>query len=244
MYLLRLDDASEYMDVEKWDTIGILLDKYDIKPIIGVIPNNQDESLVNTYQPDFNFWKKVKIWATKGWTLALHGYTHVYSSNSGGINPVNFKSEFAGLSLDKQQEKIRRGIQVFEEHQLNPKIFFAPAHTFDMTTLEALKTESHIRIISDTIANNIYKINEFYFIPQQSGRVRRLPFKIATFCYHPNTMPDKDFEELERFLIKYRNKFTTFDELIFEDRMPDLYDEFLKKMYFFIRRIRNLVRGK
>jgi hypothetical protein len=42
MYLVRLDDASEYMDDKKWKKIFDILSKYSIKPIIGVIPNNEE----------------------------------------------------------------------------------------------------------------------------------------------------------------------------------------------------------
>ena len=76
------------------------------------------------------------------------------------------------------------------EHGIDPKVFFAPAHTFDNNTLIALKECSNIRIISDTIANDIYTKYGFTFVPQQAGRVRKQPFRTVTFCYHPNTMND------------------------------------------------------
>lgn len=47
-YIMRLDDASEYMDVEKWQRMEDLLDKYHIKPIVGVIPDNQDSDMVES----------------------------------------------------------------------------------------------------------------------------------------------------------------------------------------------------
>lgn len=239
MYLLRLDDASEYMDVDKWNKLEILLDKYNIKPIVGVIPKNQDTALVSKYQKNSSFWDKVAVWNLKGWTIAIHGYTHVYSSNSGGINPVNLKSEFAGLPLNVQEEKIKQGIQVFKQHQLNPKIFFAPSHTFDMNTLKALKKESNIRIICDTVANDVYKMRNFYFIPQQSGHVRNLPFKVTTFCYHPNNMGDTHFELLEKFIKKNIDKLGSFEDLTFKERKLDLFDKVLKKMYFLTRAVRS-----
>lgn len=242
MYLIRLDDASEYMDVKKWTQVENLLDKYSLKPIVGIIPNNQDGSLVNRYQKDIEFWHKALKWKVKEWTIALHGYTHVYSSKSGGINPVNLRSEFAGLSLEEQKKKISNGIKIFKQHGLEAKVFFAPSHTFDLNTLEALKLESDLRIISDTVANNIYKRGEFHFIPQQSGKVRKLPFKVTTFCYHPNTMIEKDFKILEAFIIKNKNKFVGFEALNFTDRKQSLYDRFLKEMYFSIRYFRNLIR--
>lgn len=244
MYIVRLDDASEYMDVEKWSKIEELLDKYSIKPIVGIIPKNQDENLVNEYQIDRGFWYKAKLWQEKKWALALHGYTHVYLSNKGGINPVNFRSEFAGVPLEEQKRRISNGINIFKEHGLHTKIFFAPSHTFDLNTLEALRSRSNIRIISDTVANDIYKMNEFYFIPQQSGRVRKLPFKVTTFCYHPNTMSEEDFKILEDFIRKYNSKFVSFEDLNFIDRKLGLYDKVLRKIYFTIRRIRNGLRGR
>jgi predicted deacetylase len=85
------------------------------------------------------------------------------------------------------------------EHGIDPKVFFAPAHTFDNNTLIALKECSNIRIISDTIANDVYSQFGFTFVPQQSGRVRKLPFKTVTFCYHPNVMNDDEFVRLEKF---------------------------------------------
>jgi hypothetical protein len=46
-YILRLDDACHTMDVAKWDRIENLCDKFLIRPIIIVIPNNQDKKLIN-----------------------------------------------------------------------------------------------------------------------------------------------------------------------------------------------------
>ena len=166
MYLIRLDDASEYMDVEKWNQIENILQKYNIKPIVGVIPDNKDNNFVNKYEKDNLFWEKVIRWKQSGWEIALHGYDHVHITRNGGINPINYRSEFAGVELRKQKEKISKGIRIIRKNNIKPKIFFAPSHTFDMNTLEALKCESNIRIISDTIANDIYKMNGFYFIPK------------------------------------------------------------------------------
>ena len=44
-YIIRLDDASEIMNVSTWERIEELLDNYNIKPIVGIIPNNKDTLL-------------------------------------------------------------------------------------------------------------------------------------------------------------------------------------------------------
>jgi len=237
MYIMRLDDASEYMDIDNWSKIESVFDKYSIKPIVGVIPHNEDLTMVNRYNKDHTFWTKVKQWEQKGWAIALHGYNHVYTTTDSGLNPVNFKSEFAGVELEIQKIKIRNGLAIFKEHHLFPKIFFAPSHTYDQNTLLALQAESNIRIISDTVANDVYKIGEFYFIPQQSGRVRSLPFKITTFCYHPNGMTAKEFTALERFLSSHKHQFVDFTVLPLPNRPKSLYDQFLSWAYFSLRKI-------
>lgn len=238
MYLLRLDDASEYRDIIKWDRIETLLDKYQIKPIVGVIPHNQDPSIINKYKKDSRFWEVVKKWNHKNWTIGLHGYNHVYITNVGGLNPVNNRSEFAGVDLAIQKEKIRKGLSIFKEQNISPKAFFAPAHTFDHNTLRALHSESNIRVISDTIANDVYNFDGFYFIPQQTGHVRSMPFKITTFCYHPNNMIDKDYIELENFLLLYQNHFVDVGSITLVDRSKSSYDNVLSWLYFFFRKMR------
>lgn len=244
MYLIRLDDASEYMDIEKWGRVETILDRYSVKPIVGIIPNNKDEELIADYTYNEGFWDKAKEWQKKEWAIALHGYTHVYLTKSGGINPVNYRSEFAGVPLKEQKNKIRKGIQIFKEKGLVAKLFFAPSHTFDLNTLRALKEETDIRIVSDTIANDTYKWQDFYFIPQQSGKVRRLPFKLVTFCYHPNNMEEHDFLELDNFLSKYSERFITFQELKLNNRTLSLHDRILRRIYFALKYLRNFNRGR
>lgn len=54
----------------------------------------------------------------------------IYSTNEGGINPVNKRSEFAGISLEQQKEKIRSGVKIFRENGHDPQVFFAPSAYF------------------------------------------------------------------------------------------------------------------
>lgn len=235
MYLLRLDDASEYMDIDKWRKMEILLDKYGVKPIFGIIPSNEDPQLLE-YGKVEGFWEIIHSWIDRGWIPALHGYTHVFETEDGGINPVNNRSEFAGVSFERQCEKIRYGYKLLREKDISPEIFYAPAHTFDLNTLEALKQESDIRIINDTIATDTYYKDGFFFIPQQSGKCRKLPFKTVTFCYHPNTMQDEDYQKLELFL-RENGKLFIKDNIITErQRKQNLYDILLRKIYFISRK--------
>ncbi len=238
-YYIRLDDASENMNLTAWKRVAALLNEWEIKPLFGIIPFNQDPQLLSKYEKNPEFWSLVQSWLDRGWTPALHGYDHSYCSQCSGINPVNPRSEFAGVSLDLQKVKIREGMKVLKERAIVPQFFFAPGHTFDLNTLTALKDESDIRIISDTMANNVYKKYDFYFIPVQSGRPRRLPFKCTTICLHPNTMTDSAFLDLEAFLRKYHSKIGCFDEIKLTERKMSVYDTFLQKLYYFSRRLKS-----
>ncbi len=232
-YIMRLDDAATRMDIEKWKQVELLLDKYSIKPLVGVIPMCKDP-MMDCYEEDENFWLKVKKWEKKGWIIALHGYDHVYCTEEEGINPINKRSEFAGLSLNQQKQKIKKGVEILRKHDIEPRVFFAPSHTFDENTIAALKDESDIRIISDTIANKPYCISGVTFVPQQSGRVRKLPFDTVTFCYHPNMMENNDFKFLEDFLKNNRNKFISFP-LEVTKRKKSIIDIILERIYFLRR---------
>lgn len=233
-YIMRLDDACEKRDIIKWERIEGLLDRYSVKPLVGVIPHCEDIAM-EKYKTDDKFWERVTCWENKGWTIAMHGYNHVYTTKNGGLNPINRRSEFAGESLLTQKEKITRGIAIMRQHGIDTQVFFAPSHTFDENTLIALKECSDIRFISDTVANKPYLKDNITFVPQQSGSVRKLPFSMVTFCYHPNEMRENDFLRLEDFLKKYKTEFIEFP-LRTENRRFSLYDRMLMRMYLRLHR--------
>ena len=242
-YLIRLDDACPTMDRAKWGRMEKILDVYGIKPMVGIIPHNEDpKQEIDT--EDAHFWDKVRAWTDKGWSIALHGYNHCYGSEGGmnGLNPMWRRSEFAGIPLDKQMEKIRNGVAIMRTCGVIPKYFFAPSHTFDENTIVALREESDIRIISDTVGRYPYKKNGFWFIPQITGHCVKMPIGgIYTFCFHPNTMNDAAFRDLELFLQKYRTQFISFDEIElnnFEGKGG--LDRLMSWAFFALRRLRGL----
>jgi len=241
-YIMRLDDAGIRRDMEKWDRMERLLDKYSVRPLIGVIPNCEDESM-DIYPRDEGFEARVKSWHEKGWCIAMHGYNHVYSTGSGGINPMQKRSEFAGEPLEIQNEKIRKGLAFFRSLGIEPQVFFPPSHTFDKNTLKALEDNSSIRIISDTVADSPYMRWGFTFVPMQSGRARELPFSLLTFCYHPNMMSDADFENAESFLLTHSKDFVDFPTAQAE-RDYSIFDALESRAYFAIRKVKVILKGQ
>ena len=77
-YVFRLDDIAPNMRWDIMDKVKILFDKYNIKPIIGVIPKNEDKELKSYPVCTFDFWEKIKNLEKDGWEIAMHGYEHLY----------------------------------------------------------------------------------------------------------------------------------------------------------------------
>lgn len=239
-YIIRLDDACSRRDIARWDRMENLLDKYGVKPLVGIIPHCEDKAMAG-YAEDESFPLRVSQWQRKGWCLAMHGCNHVYGTAEGGINPMQARSEFAGEPLEVQREKVRFGLEELKKLGIRPEVFFAPSHTFDENTLEALRDCSSIRIISDTFAWDCYEKDGFTFVPQQSGMARVLPFKTCCFCYHPNTMSDGEFEALESFLRAHHKEFIPFPAEQ-SARKYSLIDGLMSRSYFALRALRRKMR--
>ena len=45
---VRLDDITPDMDWQRFYAFKTLLDKYQVKPLIGIVPDNRDENLKGT----------------------------------------------------------------------------------------------------------------------------------------------------------------------------------------------------
>lgn len=195
-YLIRLDDACHQMPLEKWNHFIDFFDQNHIKPIIGVIPQNNDKSLGGSYIK--NFWDLVCGWQKKGWSIAMHGYTHECHPISSKESYFNFgnKSEFVSISLIEQRKKIRQSLSIFRKNKIEPELFMSPSHTFDRNTLTALKEETSIRIITDGFTVKPFKKDGFLFIPQQLWSVKKPPFGLFTICIHPTTMNESEIQLL------------------------------------------------
>ena len=204
-YIFRLDDASPFSNLKKWQAIEDIFQKYEIKPIVAVIPDNKDSSLI--YQElNPNFWKMVQDWDAKGWSIAMHGYQHLFHSISRykSIIPYYKRSEFSGLTLESQKLKIKRSLKIFRQNNLEPKVWVAPAHSFDYLTLKAISQETNIEIISDGISRSQYFDSGFHFIPQQLWSIKKKNFGLWTVCLHPDTMSDEEINDFDKRLLSSR----------------------------------------
>lgn len=211
-YIFRIDDVAPNMNWHNFYRIRDIFIRYEIKPLLGVIPNNQDPFLIGFFESKDSFWEEIRtLHQELKWSIALHGYNHLYSSNKAGILKINRRSEFAGIEEKEQNEKIIFGKLKLEEENLKISAFMAPAHSFDKTTLKVLNN-NHINVITDGFGLYPYKRKSIIFIPQLFATPRKMPYGIYTWCLHPNSLTDKSIEAIEDFINKNQNFIIPFDE--------------------------------
>jgi predicted deacetylase len=233
--LIRLDDACPTMDHSRWARLEGILDTLGIRPLVAVVPDNQDPVL-RVSDPDPNFWARVRSWQAKGWTIALHGYQHQFHfiDRRKLLLPFYDRSEFAGLSFKDQSQKIRAAWNIFKREGIEPRVWIAPGHCFDRTTLNALKAETSIRIVSDGVACDQFHDGDFYWLPQQRWSLSQKPFGLWTICLHPNSMSDLQIDDLGKTLAAHSANIVSVSDLALIPRKLGLVDK-LYSLWFWRR---------
>ena len=211
---LRLDDICPDMDWGKFFRFTDLLDRYGIRPLLGVIPENKDPMLRDFFKdaclteeeekriPE-DFWAYLRELRDAGYVMAMHGYDHLYRTKRGGMFPLNGFSEYAGLPYEEQLQKLTAGYGVLKRHGIETDLFMAPAHSYDRNTLKALKALSFHKI-TDGFGNCPYRYSGMEFYPISFRRSDSLKQKdgYTTFVVHTNTMKDEDLVWYEGLLEK------------------------------------------
>ena len=212
--LIRFDDIAENMNWDLMNKCEILFDELNIKPVMGVIPNNKDKDLM-IYPKKENFWDMVKKWQLKGWEIAMHGYNHIYDkeTNKQDFFKYGGRSEFFGHTLDKQLEKMKKGLDIFKKNKINVRTFFSPNHTYDINTFEALKI-SGINQVIDGYGLKPYLENDIKFIPQLFYKPFLLPFGLQTTQIHLNYWTEKELKNFFNLINKNYKKIISYDEAL------------------------------
>ena len=239
--LLRFDDIAPNMNWKIMNQCEDLFLKYDIKPVLGVIPNNEDKDLL-TFPENKDFWKKVNQWQSYGWEIAIHGYNHKYTNNTEKNDYFNYggKSEFFGFSLDDQITKLKMGLKIFKENNINVRSFFAPNHTYDINTFKALKVNGIYKVID---GYGLFPYNEFgiHFTPQLLYKYVILPFGIQSTQIHLNAWDNNDFMSFKNFIEKNYKKIVNYNYVLSKtnngtsSKISRFFSEYFLKFYRFIK---------
>ncbi len=214
---VRLDDITESMDWPKFLRFKGLLDYYGIKPLLGVIPDCKDEDITGSNEgAPGDFWEYVRDLQKEGYSIAMHGVNHVYVTQKGGIFGLNRISEFAGLSYDEQYETLSCGVDIFNGHDLFTDMFMAPAHSYDIRTLYALKELGFSRM-TDGFGSRPYVYKNMTFYPisfWKGGALKHNRKGYGTFTVHTNTLEEADFKRYERMFEDHRDRFISYSEYL------------------------------
>ena len=209
--LVRIDDVTENMNWEIMNKCESLFNKYNIKPILGVVPNNQDPAFLS-FPKEENFWDKITNWQKNGWEISMHGYSHVYENETFKKDyfSIGGKSEFFGKSLEEQTSKINKGLNIFNKKKVKIRSFFAPNHTYDKNTFLALKNCGVNQVI-DGYGIMPYFEMDIKFIPQLFYKLITLPIGVQCTQIHLNDWNDNNFNEFQNFIEKNKNSIVTYD---------------------------------
>lgn len=235
-YIIRLDDATPKMNKNNWEKIEKILDKYQIKPIVGIIPDCQDPLF--TWQEDKLFFEEtVARWISKGWTIAQHGSHHAFHK-FGDLQ----RSEYIGLDYQHQKENIYYGFNVLKSHNITPTCFFAPGHSFDSITVDVCRDLHIFDFISDGYAFYPYVENGMIFLPNVYDTPHAIfPFGVYTFIIHPSFATDSSMKKLEDFIRKHQKRFVSAEDIIKDckkDRKRNIADKSLELIIRMIRSFR------
>lgn len=248
---IRLDDITPMMDWPKFYRFKAILDKYGIKPLIGVIPDCRDEKLNGSGEgAPADFWKYVREELVgNGWQVAMHGMYHVYTTKEAGMFPLNDFSEFAGVPYDTQLEMIKKGRQILSENGIKTGLFMAPGHSFDVNTLKALN-KCGFRALTDSFGVSPFEYKGMGFYPiafKRSIALRHREIKgYTTFVVHTNTLTDKDYKYYNEILGKKRSMFIDYSQMMSAPMKSKNYLTYIFEYWLAnIKRIgKNLLKGK
>jgi len=205
MYLFRMDDITPGMDWNRFWALMQLFQRHQIKPLLGVVPDNRDPNLERCSRHP-RFWEMLRsLVDSDAIDVAQHGYQHilVHRPDTALLGPsvgiYKQLSEFAGDPFYDQDFRIREGRRILKQHGISTTYWMAPNHSYDKTTLRALRNNG-FTAVSDGVALFPFSLDGLVFVPQTSWRARWMPLGVHTICLHTNEITPRQVKELRVFL--------------------------------------------
>jgi predicted deacetylase len=198
------------MNWSRFDSFSETLQSMGVPCLIGVIPDCQDPKL-HRFPARANFWDAIRGLKASGWTMAQHGYTHVYDRISRDLFGIMRRSEFAGHPMQTQVLRLVSGRKILAAESLASDIFMAPCHAFDGITVGALR-QTGFKFITDGFALWPYVENDLVFVPQIFSGPRHAGIGIYTLCCHLDTMSERQSQDLLTFIKSNMHRIIRFED--------------------------------
>ena len=211
---VRMDDITPDMDWDNFYFFRKLFEEAGITPLLGIVPDNRDPKLSCSAARE-DFYEVMKGLQNEGYSFAMHGFQHIYTTKSGGIFPLNNYSEFAGVPYDRQKEMLVLGKEKLRKHGIDTDIFMAPAHSYDCNTLRALRKAGFTKI-TDGFGSAPYRYKGITFYPISFKIDRSLKQKkgTTTMVIHANTVTEKDKERYARIFKECGKNMISYSEYL------------------------------
>lgn len=209
-----MDDITPDMNWKNFLRLKEIFDQYQIKPLLGVVPDCKDQKL-HCCEAREGFWEYLKELQQDGWVLAQHGCYHQYTTQKGGLFPLNCFSEYAGVPYEQQKEQIAYGRKCLQEKGIQADIFMAPGHTYDKNTLKALK-ECGFTHVTDGFGKIPYLRQGLTFLPiaEKKSKVFGEAEGYTTLVIHANVMKDSEIQWYEDMISRYSDCFISYGEYL------------------------------
>ncbi len=233
--LIRFDDICPTMNWEQWDKAKKLLDSIGATALIGVIPDNQDPTLLIN-EPRKDFWEYIIDLQHQGYAIAMHGYHHVFDMQASGLSTPKKHSEFAGHTYEEQNRRIQEGKRILREHGIETDIFFAPAHSYDDNTLKALAANG-FKYVSDGKSQKPYKRHGIICFPEFTGGLPKMRrsggYYTAVLHAHEWSFPNRKgvWERFVGFCNDEKNQFVSFFEYCQQPQGNDVIERLFELSY-------------
>ena len=211
---VRMDDITPDMDWENFWFFRKMFQKACITPLLGIVPDNRDSKLsYDAVREDF--YGVMKELASEGYSFAMHGCHHVYTTKSGGLFPLNRLSEFSKVPYEKQKEMLKYGREQLKKNGIDTDIFMAPAHSYDENTLRALKEVGFTKM-TDGFGSAPYQYKGITFYPISIKLDRSLKQKkgVTTMVIHANTVTEADKKRYARIFKEYGKNMISYSEYL------------------------------
>ena len=216
-YLLRFDDICPTMRWDTWSEIESALISSGIKPILAVVPDNRDPVL-QVNPPVSDFWERVRRWQELGWTIALHGFQHLYVAKAGGLVTRRKKSEFTSLPADVQRDKLQRGMDIFQREKIKSRVWIAPGNAFDEVTVSLLPGFGIDIVSAGWFWRPFVGPGPVTWFPCQLSILRPAPPGLWTVCYHHNSWNRQTLSQFQTNLERYRDRISTLESVLTNSR--------------------------
>jgi hypothetical protein len=213
LFVLRFDDICPTMRWDIWSEIEEALITSGVKPVLAIVPDNRDPVL-RPGPPGRDFWERARRWQDLGWTIALHGYQHLYVARDGGLVTLRKKSEFASLPAREQHEKLQRGMDIFAREGIKSHVWIAPGNAFDEVTVSLLPKVGIDTISAGWFWRPFIGPHDMTWVPCQLSILRPAPPGVWSVCYHHNGWSRSNMAEFKEGLQRYRENIVSLEEAV------------------------------